>query len=335
MASWGSVANNLQGVYHQLLPGDNRTYKTNQAASAKYDYKPPSAVATRPSSPATSAGDAAAAKAIAALRDQLGQSNAAYAAIQAQIAAQPRLPSFDYASNYGRAQSVAASTVNPVYTDKLNRYLEKNAVERGQQTATRTRNKEDIATALAQALQDSADTRTRTNEDVTTKLGDITANENSFQRQEGRAFDRARTSLLGDVADAGLTESGIGQGTVQDATVDRNLASEDQVRGFTNEKRDTQVFQTRTLADLDKSEVREKGGAARRTEGEDIALRDFIENQALDERSTRADLEYQRTNEINAATGSAFQSILAQTIASLAGSGARPQDIALFKQVYG
>ncbi len=169
MASFGSVANNLQGVYHQLMPGDSQTYKTNQAASAKYDYKPPSAtVATRPSSPAASPGDSAAARAIAALQAQLSQGNAALAATRAQIAAMPKLPSFDYAGSYARAGQMAASTVNPVYTDKLNRYLEKNAAERGQQTTTRTRNKEDIATALAQALQDSTDTRTRTNEDVET-----------------------------------------------------------------------------------------------------------------------------------------------------------------------
>lgn len=336
MASWGSVANNIQGAFHQVVPFDNRTYKTNQAASAKYDYKPPSASAPKAqNTPSTPSGQSATDRAIAALQAQLAQGNAALAATRAQIAAMPRLPAFDSNSAWQRAQNTAASTVNPVYQDKLNRYLEKAKAALGQETTTRTRNKQDISTALTQALEDTLMSRQRTEEDVTNKLGDITADENSFQRQEGRQFDAARTALLGDVANAGLTESGMGQGIVQDAVVSRNLASEDQVRGFTNEKRDTNIFKTRTLADLDKTDTRERGGAARRTENEDIALRNFIEMQSFEEGEFRAENEYNRLQDIAGATGSAYSQIVRDTIAALAGSGARAQDIQLFQQIYG
>lgn len=253
----------------------------------------------------------------------------------AALTAQPRLPQFDYSANYAKAQGVAASTVNPVYQDKLNQYLAKAQAALGQKQVDVTRSKEDIATALAQALTDSATSRTRTNEDTTTQLGDVTANENSYQRQEGRQFDAARTALLGDVANNGLTESGIGQGQVANAVTDRNLASADQVRTFGNQKRDINTVATRTLADLDTSDTRQKSGAQRSTEAQDIDLNNFIQNSNLDEQSFRASNEAERIGAINQGTQSAYQNIIAQTMQALAGSGARAQDIALFKQVYG
>ena len=255
--------------------------------------------------------------------------------MNAELAARPKLPSFNYADTYSRAQNTAASTVNPIYTDKLNKYLEGKRIRSGQKTTEIERNKQDIATALQQSIEDTNLARGRTEEDATMRMGDITSNENSFQRNEGRQFDQARSALLGDVANAGLTESGVGQNIVQNAVTDRNLASEDQTREFNNARRDTEVFRTRTLADLDTTSAREQGAATRRTEGEDISLRNFIENENFDEGQFRLTNEAERIGSINAATNDAYNKILAQTIASLAGSGARAQDIALFKQIYG
>jgi hypothetical protein len=269
------------------------------------------------------------------LKGTANSSNNAVAAAIAALNAQPKLPKFDYAGSMARAGATAASTVNPVYQDKLNQYLAKAQAALGQKTVDVTRNKEDIGTALAAALEDSATSRTRTNEDTTTQLGDVAANENSWQRQEGRQFDAARMALLGSTADAGLTESGIGQGQVASAVTDRNLASEDQTRTFNNQRRDIQTVGSRTLQDLDKSDVREKAGSQRATENQDIDLNNFIQNSSLDEQSFRASNEAERVGAINSATQSAYSQIVAQTIQALAGSGARAQDIGLFKQVYG
>jgi hypothetical protein len=253
----------------------------------------------------------------------------------AALAAQPVLPKFNYAANYAKAQQQAAKAVNPVYKDKLNAYLEKANVALNQEKVQTTRNKEDISTALAQALDDSATSRTRTAEDTTTQLGDVNASENTFQTQEGRAFDQARTALLGDVSNAGLTESGIGQGQVANAVTDRNIASADQTRQFSAKRRDINTLSSRTLADLDTADVRSKGTAERKTGQEDIDLNNFIQNAGLEEKAFRAENEAGRVGAINTATGSAYDKIVANVISSLANSGTRSQDIALFKQVYG
>jgi hypothetical protein len=334
------MANIFSNIYHQVNPIDGgRTADTDRrgvnpgtgSGIAQWAKLPTLNTGSKSSSSAPTALD----KEIARLNAELKGYSAQAAALQAQLALQPKLPTFDYSANWAKAQSQAAKTVNPVYQDKLNRYLAKKNLSIKQQRTTTTRNKQDIQTALEQALEDTATGRVRTNEDADTKIGDITATENSWQRQEGRMFDQARAALLGEVANAGLTESGLGQGQVQNAVTDRNLASEDQVREFTNDKRDVETFRTRTLADLDTTDTRERGGAARKTEDQDIALRDFIDTKNLEERDTRADLELERTGAIRSATQSAFDKILANTIQSLASSGARAQDIALFKEIYG
>lgn len=266
---------------------------------------------------------------------RLDQALQSLAATQAQLAAQPKLAKFDVAGSYTRAGQTAASTVNPVYTDKLNQYLQQSQAKIRQNTVETDVKKADIQSALQQALEDNSITRGRTTEDVTNKLGDIENTEDTFQRQEGRQFDRARTALLGNVANSGLTESGIGQGAVADAVTDRNIASDAQTTEFNNQRRDTELFKTRTLADLDKSDTRQTGGATRQTESQDRALRDYIENAGLEEQGFRAENELNRVTAVSQATTSAYQQLVAQAVAALAGSGARAQDIALFKQVYG
>lgn len=269
------------------------------------------------------------------LKASAQSANDAVASAIAALNAQPRLPSFDWAGAMATAGATAANTVNPVYQDKLNQYLAKVQASLAQKQTQVTRNKQDITTALTQALEDSALSRARTQENTTTQLGDITANENSWQRQEGRQFDAARMALLDSIGNSGLGESGIGRQQEANAITDRNLQSEDQTRAFNNQRRDIQTIATRTLADLDRSDARQKTSSQRATEDQDIDLNNFIQNANLDEQSFRATNEMERIGAINSATQSAYSQMVAQAIQALAGSGARAQDIALFRQVYG
>lgn len=275
----------------------------------------------------------------AAIDQQIRATQAETAALLKSIAASqpavPRLPDFNYGANYAKSQKMAAKAVNPKYKDNLKRYLEGKKIRVNQQKVTTQRSKEDIASELSQTLEDTGTNRLRTEEDVTNKLGDITANENSYQQQEGRQFDRARAALLGDNATSGLTESGIGQGRVANAVTDRNLASEDQVREFSKDKRNTEIFRTRTLADLDTTDVRAKGGAQRRTEDQDIALKNFVELENFNEKDFRVKNEGDRVLELMNAQESAWNKIIKQTARSLAGSGRKAQDIEYFLKFYG
>ena len=266
---------------------------------------------------------------------KLSALNRKLAESRARLAAQPRLPSFDSSANRALARKRAASTVNPKYQDNLTRYLKNKKMKISQREELADFEKKNIQDELQQVLEDSMLGRERTTEDTEKQLGDINATENSWQQQEGRQFDQARMALLGDVADAGLSESGLGRGTVQNAITDRNLASVDQVREYDTNRRDAEIFKTRSLADLDTIDTREKGSAKSRTKQEDISLSQYIDQAGADEETFRFRNESDRLSELYNRTDSAYSKIIADKIEALTGSGARNQDVSLFRQVYG
>ncbi|HET8708927.1 MAG TPA: hypothetical protein VFL85_01460 [Candidatus Saccharimonadales bacterium] len=264
--------------------------------------------------------------------DRLGLENQR---LLAQLAAQPKLPYYNTTAALTSAQKKATSLVNPVYVDNLNRYLAKQQAGIGQQTELTGLNKKSLQTALEQTLQDTELNKQRTQEDLTTKLGDINQTETNYQTDEGAAFDKARTALLGNIANSGLTTSGIGQQQEAQAITDRNQASKEQTQQFSNQRRDVNTLATRTFADLETGATRAKSDTTAKQHVEDVNLKDYIQNAKLDEKDFRASNEQARLDAVAKATGQQYQAGLAKFIAGLIGSGARAQDIALAKSVYG
>lgn len=247
----------------------------------------------------------------------------------------PVLPQFDSSAARAQARKTAAKTQDPIYQDNLSRYMERKKLRIGERKSEVEEAKEAAEIELEQLLEDSGISRERTGEDAETQLGDINANEDSFQTQEGTQFDRARDALLGGVADAGLTESGIGQGIAQDAVTDRNLESADTVREFDNNRRDVETFKTRTFQDLDKGEIRGKEKETRTKEQQDRALEDFITMQGAEEEQFRVENEQSRLDAIRSSSQDAYQKIVADRLAQLAKQGRSARDINFFSSVYG
>lgn len=255
-------------------------------------------------------------------------------ALQAQIAAQPKLPYYDIGAARAQASNTAASVVNPVYQDKINKFLAKAAEARTQKTTDINRGKEDLTTALTQSLEDTATNRTRTSQDVASKIGETNYQEGQFQNADAAQFDATNRDARVGLADAGLTTSGLGSQKLEQLQLDRNTQSADQLRTFENQRQTQELFKTRTFEDLGTKDTRSTQLTDRQKEGLDIDLNNFIVNQGLDEQGFRADTEAERLNAMFQATEQSYQSQVGQFIASLINSGARSQDIALAQQVY-
>lgn len=266
---------------------------------------------------------------------EIAASNAQIKALEASLAAQPKLPFYNTSAAWATAQKQAAKAVNPVYVDKLNAYLKKENLQTAQQTTQTATNKAGITDALTQALNDIGTQRTRTGEDQATQIGDINQQETNFQTDEGTQFDRARAALLGEVANSGLTTSGLGKQQGTNAIADRNQASKEQEQQFGNSKRDVNTLATRTFADLSTSENRAQGSATSKTKQEDVNLKNYIDSAKLEENSFRTSNEADRLGAIAGETNNQYTKGVANFIQSLIGSGARSQDIALAQQIYG
>lgn len=269
------------------------------------------------------------------LNKQIAAEQAAYKTLQASQAAQPKLPVYNTTAAYATAQKAATAAVDPVYQDKLTQFLQQEKLGTTQATTAEANTEADVASSLANATADNATTRARTSADTATNIGDVNQNETNTQADTGTVFDRARTALLGGVAKSGLTTSGIGRNQEGQAITDRNQSETQQTQGFDKSRRDIHTAATRTFEDLATSDTRNTTAAATTTARAKQGLQDYIDNANLSEQAFRTNNEEARQGAIESATGNEYSKGVQQFIASLIGSGARAQDVALAQQVYG
>jgi len=257
------------------------------------------------------------------------------AALQAESAARPKLPTLNTADMRAKATAQATGAVNPVYQDKLNNQLERYALQRTQQTANTNADKTASDLDLTNLKADINTDRTRTTEDVQSAVDKSLYNEGQFQSTEGGQFDIANREARAAVSDAGLTESGLGQQSLEKLQSDRNKASTAQLKDFTDERATQELFKTRTFEDLGTKEVRSTELNDVTKANLDRQLNDFITMQAQDERDFRLDNEAERQAALFNATNNIYDTDIQTWLAGLKGQGLRDQDIALAAQVYG
>lgn len=257
------------------------------------------------------------------------------AALRQRLEAMPRLPIYNTTEAWARAERTATAAVNPVYQDKLNNALAKfNQQRRNQQTVTK-RGKEDLDIRQRQLMEDIGTQKQRTSEDVESQLAESRHQEALFQDVEGTQFDRANRQARTELAQAGLTMSGLGQQRLAEMEAERNLESAEQVRGFENERAAQELFRTRTFEDLDIKGKRGQQATERAKKDLDIALDNFLKNIAFQEQEFRWQNEQDRLAAIAQATTSAYNTEIRNWLSNLANEGWRPQDIQAAYQVYG
>lgn len=257
------------------------------------------------------------------------------AALQQQLAYQPKLPTFDVLGNYNRARSTAESNVNPVYTKYLNDFLAKQQMRRENKLKETTLSKESNATQLAQTLTENNVNRGRAVEDTTNAIGQLNTQEGNMQQDTGTQFDINRRATAEANAAAGLTTSGIGQNNMFTQEDQRNISEDRQVKEFENQRQVKQLFQTRTFEDLARGDKNATEISSQKDAAAQFDFDSYLQELAAAETEYRTDNEVKRLSDINAQTQTYASQGAQSFLASLAGAGWRPQDIALAYQVYG
>lgn len=256
-------------------------------------------------------------------------------ALQQQLAYQPKLPTFDVLGNYKRARSQAEQAVNPLYSKYLKDFLAKQStLKQNKQGETKLR-KESTALELGQTLAENSVNRTRTAEDTQAALGKLTEQEGIFQQDSGTQFDIDRRANAEQIAAAGLTTSGIGQNRMFEQAQDRNITEERQVKEFNNQREAKKLFQSRTFEDLARGDKDARAIAGQKDKEAQFDLDSYLKELAHDETQFRTENELKRLNDINSQAQTYERKGRQEFLASLAGAGWRPQDIALAYQVYG
>lgn len=323
----------MASVFHQALADLNPFDGPKQPTIP--NYKPNTVTFGAPAKAPTSTPAYDPSSDIAALNKEIAAEQANYNALETQIAAQPKLPVYNTTAAWANAQSAATATVDPVYQDKLNQYLQQEQLTTSQNTTAEQEAEADATSTLANQTADNATSQSRAQQDQTTQTGDVNENENNAQTDTGTAFDAARTALLGNVANSGLTTSGIGQNQTQQQINNRNQSETESTEGFDNSRRDIATAATRTFQDLATSNTRNTAAAATTTSRAKQTLQDYIDNANLAEQQERTSNESDEQAAIASATNDNYSKGVQNFIASLIGSGTPAQDVQLAAQVYG
>ena len=257
------------------------------------------------------------------------------AALQQQLAYQPKLPKFDVMGNFNRARSQAEQAVNPLYEKYLRDFLAKQQIQRENKQGETNLRKQSNATELAQALAESDVTRTRTTEDTTAAIQKLTEQEGQFQEDSGTQFDIDRRANAEAVAASGLTTSGLGQMRMFEQQDQRNISEERQVKEFNNQRDAKRLFASRTFEDLARGDENSRTIASQKDEAAQFDFDAYLRELAADETQFRTQNEVERLGAINSQAQTYERQGTQQFLASLAGAGWRPEDIALAYQVYG
>ena len=334
MAILDRVGDVFQGTYHQLNPFDSgRTYKTNWQGIDP--YKAPAATAAPKPAPVTNLTPADVGAGAGNNSDFMKSLNAQIAALQQQLAYQPKLPSFDIMSNYNRARSQAESAVNPLYDKYLKDFLAGQEVQKVNKQTEVGLTRETTAQELQRALETGQVNRARTAEDTRNAIADSQIKEGQMQQATGTQFDQDRRALAEQTAASGLTTSGIGQGMIYDQNNKRNLDEAQQVQEYTNQRQAKKLFETRTFEDLARGDQEANQIATSKNKAADFDLEQYLDELSTNETQFRNENEYKRLGDIASQTGTYQQAGTQSFLSSLAGAGWRPQDIQLAYQIYG
>lgn len=262
-------------------------------------------------------------------------------AINAQFKAAPKLLNFDYSAAQAKARSQAEGSVNPIYLQKLNNFLDQARTNEQRKTEDYNRTNSLYDEVLQKALEASGVSRNRVATDTQSNIDQVNNSAQNYQADTGTAFDRARNTLAGNTYQAGLTGSGLGAQQAAEAVKQRNTQEGRQVQSFDIAKQNQKLFLTRSLEDLATSDEVSKRNNSLSKEANKIDLNRYIQDYGTTDPAhygtqIQAEINQEAVDRQNAVLDNQKQQygdIFNQYLSTL--GGARGQDIALTKSVYG
>lgn len=224
--------------------------------------------------------------------------------IQSLLASlRPAAPAkIDVAAINAQARKQAEESVNPLYTKRLNDMLSRLSVQRTRSQQDYEQGVQAIEQGLKQQQEANTLERGRTAEDVATNTGQINTAADQFQTQSGTAADEARLAEAAQLAQSGLTTSGVGQQQTQNAINQRNTNEAQQSQDFERQRTAQAVLKARTFEDLATSDLLSGQKAEQGKKSQKISLDRLIEDLGTQEQSQRFDIEQQRVADLASRT---------------------------------
>lgn len=236
------------------------------------------------------------------------------AGMQSQLANRPLAPTLDISGIRSAASAAAEQNVNPLYSQKLNNYLQNEAA---QKTALEGKTTSDIGNLQAQLANTLAGTglqRTSTQQNTEAGLADIAAQQSNYLRTQGTNFENQRQGLLN--TEGTLSGSGLGQQKDIQAQVANQNTEAAQQQQYKYSAQQKQLYENQTFAQLANSDQLSQ---LKETEGENTAkfnLNDYLRQASYGEQTFRQQNELDRNAAVLAQTAQGTSKQVADFISS-------------------
>ena len=173
--------------------------------------------------------------------------------LEQQMANKPVAPTLNLTSIQASAQQAAQNTVNPLYTQQLNQYLQNEAAATQEQTQQNQINIQGYQSTLGNTLAQNQQTQNAAAQTNALTQGDINAQATNYQLNSGNAQTQKVAALQSSIGQGGLTGSGLGSQQLYQAENLRNVEDAQQQGGFQYNRDVANLTATNTFAQLAQS----------------------------------------------------------------------------------
>lgn len=259
--------------------------------------------------------------------------SAQIAALEKQIAAanqQVYAPNLDLAAVNAQARSAAENNVNPYYTKQLNDFVAQQTAQKAQQQQATDIQIKNLQDQLAQTQQANTVTGQRATEDTATKEAQAAQATDQRQTDQGTSFDQARTQQALQLAQGGLTGSGLAAQQEVATQTAHDTTETRQAQADQDQKNATELAKARTFEDLASSNTLAQTAEGKGEKSANINLDNFIQNQGFDLNNQKNSLETQRLQAVATEQSNQAKLLINNFINSIANPAQRQAAIKVY-----
>jgi len=272
---------------------------------------------------------------LAAQNAQNNQVNSMYAKILAQEQANAPGTAANINLNALNAQAnqSAQNTVNPLYTQYLNQYLQNEAgnIAAAQQINTQNIGSEQLNLAQTQGKNTLQEQQAAAGNAL--QQGNINVQQQNYQLQSGNAQTQKLQAIRQASGSGNLGASGIGQQQVYNAENARNIADAAQLGQFQYQRDQSNLSTQDTFDQLAQSSLYAGQSEKAAEAATNFSLSDYMRQAAYNDQQYKESLESARQEAVSAGTWNTEAQLIQQSIAAQTQPGTK--NYAASEQAYG
>lgn len=222
-----------------------------------------------------------------------------------------------------QAQSKAQGTVNPLYTQYMNQYLQEEAANQQSAQSQNTLNLQSEQASLGNTLAQNTQAQNYAGQQNAATQGNINAQATNYQLNSGNAQNAKIQTLQQAAGQGGLGSSGYGQQQLYNAENAKNIADAQQQGQFQYQRNTSNLSTEDTFAQLTQSSAYAKTGEGEQEAQTNFNLNDYLRQASYNDSQYKQALAASQQQAITATTQQNEAQLVQQQLQALTGGGGK------------